>query len=52
MFIGCNSDYNELAANLNDSISNKIDSVTFSDIFKTLVQLPYQYRQAKGCPTR
>lgn len=28
--IGCNSDYNELAAFLNDSISNKIDSVTFS----------------------
>ncbi|MEA1899019.1 MAG: hypothetical protein U9N53_15280, partial [Bacteroidota bacterium] len=28
--IGCKSDYNELAAYLNDSISNKIDSVTFS----------------------
>lgn len=28
--IGCHSDYNELTAYLNDSISNKIDSLTFS----------------------
>jgi len=28
--IGCNSEYNELTAYLNDSISNRIDSVTFS----------------------
>lgn len=27
--IGCNSDYNELEAYLNNSVSNKIDSVTF-----------------------